>query len=41
MLFWGSVPALLLGLLYGVLVKVTLKRKLQRQPEASINQQAL
>jgi hypothetical protein len=33
-LFYGSGPAALLGLLYGVLVKVTLDRKLQRKPGA-------
>jgi hypothetical protein len=33
-LFYGSGPAALLGLLYGVLVKVTLDRKLQRKARA-------
>jgi hypothetical protein len=33
-LFYGSGPAALLGLLYGVLVKVTLDRKLQRKSRA-------
>jgi hypothetical protein len=38
--FFGSGPAVLLGLLYGVLVKVTLDRKLKRKAGAPINQQA-
>jgi hypothetical protein len=38
-LLWGSVPAALLGFLYGGLVKVTLDRKLKRTPGTSINQQ--
>ena len=40
-LFYGTVPAALLGLVYGALVKVTLDRKLKLTPEAPINQQAL
>ena len=39
-LFYGSVPAALLGFLYGVLVKVTLDRKLKRKTGAPINLQA-
>jgi hypothetical protein len=38
-LFYGGAPAALLGLLYGVLVKVTLDRKLKRKPGAPTNQQ--
>lgn len=38
-LFYGTVPAALLGLVYGVLIKVTLDRKLKRKP-APTNQQA-
>jgi hypothetical protein len=37
---YGSGPALVLGFLYGLLVKVTLDWKLKRRPEAPINQQA-
>ena len=37
-LFYGTVPAALLGLVYGVLIKVTLDRKLKRKP-APINEQ--
>jgi hypothetical protein len=40
-LFYGGAPAALLGLLYGVLVKVTLDRKLKHTPAATINQQGL
>lgn len=39
-LFYGGTPAALLGLLYGVLVKITLNRKLKHKPAAPINQQA-
>ena len=39
-LFYGGAPAALFGLLYGVLVKVTLDRKLKHKPEAPTNQQA-
>jgi hypothetical protein len=38
--FYGSAPAALLGLLYGVLVKVTLDRKLKRTSRATITHQA-
>ncbi len=39
-LLWGSAPAVLLGFLYGALVKLTLDRKLKRKPGAPLNQQA-
>jgi len=35
-LFYGGPPAALFGLLYGVLVKVTLDRKMKRRPAAPI-----
>jgi hypothetical protein len=33
-LLWGSAPAVLLGLLYGALVKITLDRKMKHQLDA-------